>query len=434
MWSCPNCSVNVHGTNCAMETKNAAPSWCPALRILFRFLCVYLVLYGLQWLPFGLLRQGYQAVANAVVPWVAKHVLGLDRDIAVALSGSGDRTFDYVVVICCLAAAAVVAAVWTLLDRQRSEYRTLHLWLRLYVRVILAVAMIDYGAVKVLKVQFPDPSLELLLRPFGEVSPGGLLWIAMGVSDGYNVFTGATELLGGTLLFFWRTTLLGALICIGVLSNVVALNFSYDIPVKLFSSHLLGMAVFLAAPDARRLANVLLFNRPAEVVEVPRLFGRRWLHGTALVVRTCFICAVVGASLVGAYERWQDRRSAPKSPLYGIWETEEFELDGKARPPLVTDALRWRRVIFEGPGAVVVQRMGEGRDRFQAELDGTGKTLVLKRRDDPKAHADLTYERPAAELLLFTGRLDGRSLRARLRRGNEAAWLLTRTGFNWITE
>lgn len=47
------------------------------------------------------------------------------------------------------------------------------------------------------------------------------------------------------------------------LINVVVLNFSYDVPVKLYSSHLLALALFLAAPEFRRLANVFLFNRTA---------------------------------------------------------------------------------------------------------------------------------------------------------------------------
>jgi hypothetical protein len=44
--------------------------------------------------------------------------------------------------------------------------------------------------------------------------------------------------------------------------NVVMFNFSYDIPVKLFSLNLLAMALFLAAPEVRTLADLLVPNRP----------------------------------------------------------------------------------------------------------------------------------------------------------------------------
>jgi hypothetical protein len=47
-----------------------------------------------------------------------------------------------------------------------------------------------------------------------------------------------------------------------VLADIVALNFCYDVPVKLYSSHLLPMAVFLGTPDLRRLLNLMVWNRP----------------------------------------------------------------------------------------------------------------------------------------------------------------------------
>jgi hypothetical protein len=100
-----------------------------------------------------------------------------------------------------------------------------------------------------------------------------LLWTFMGASIPYVIFTGAAEMLGGLLLAARRTTLLGALVCIGVLSNVVMLNFSYDVPVKLYSSHLLLMAVFLAAPDLRRLASLFVWNRRVPPAEQRPLFA-----------------------------------------------------------------------------------------------------------------------------------------------------------------
>ena len=124
--------------------------------------------------------------------------------------------------------------------------------------------MITYGSVKVIKSQFPNPTLDRLLQPFGDASPMGLLWTFMGASESYNIFTGAGEMLGGLLLTTRRTTLLGALVCFGVMSHVAMLNFSYDVPVKLFSMHLLAMALFLMAPDLGRLARMFVLNRPVE--------------------------------------------------------------------------------------------------------------------------------------------------------------------------
>ena len=68
------------------------------------------------------------------------------------------------------------------------------------------------------------------------------------------------EVLGGVSLIFRRTATLGALISFAVLLNVMVLNYCYDVPVKLYSTNLVLMAAFLAAPDFRRLLDFFVFN------------------------------------------------------------------------------------------------------------------------------------------------------------------------------
>ena len=419
------------------EVMKASAGWHQVTRIIFRFAFAYLILYILPF-PLGsipytdALVAFYTELWNAVVPWVGRHVLKLNYEIAVAFNGSGDRTYDYVQVLCLLVLAGAATALWSLLDRRRTAYTRLHQWLRLYVRFYLGAVMIGYGAVKVINTQFPRPALDRLVQPFGDASPMGLLWTFMGASEPYTIFTGASEMLCGILLFSRRTTTLGALASVAVLSNVVMLNFSYDVPVKLFSSHLLAMAVFLAAPDVRRLANVFLFNRTAEPVEVRPLFERKWLNRGALVLGTLFLVSVLGMPL---YQAYVDRQTfSQRSPLHGIWEVEEFSFDGEPRPPLVTDQVRWRRVIFDYPRALAVQLMGDTRQRYRLELDSENRTLSLTKRDDPNWKTVFTYEQPEPERLTLTGSVDGRSIQARLRRADESQFLLRSRGFHWINE
>jgi len=221
--------------------------------LLFRFTFSYLVLYNL---PFPLhkipwvgpiLTQPYKDLWDWLVPWTGQHLLG--KNVAIRHGGSGDTTYNYVQVLCFLILAAVATAVWTVLDRKRTEHTRLEAGLRVYIRFALASAMLVYGAYKVIPSQFAKPFPSQLIEPFGESSPMGLLWTFMGASSGYTIFAGAAEMIAGLLLAFRRTALLGALMSIGVMSHVVALNFSYDVPVKLYSSHLLAMGVFLILPD-----------------------------------------------------------------------------------------------------------------------------------------------------------------------------------------
>jgi uncharacterized membrane protein YphA (DoxX/SURF4 family) len=210
------------------------------------------------------------------------------------MKGSGDTTFHYVQVLCFLLIAATVTLIWSIVDRRRTGYHRLYLGLRVLVRIILGGTLISYGAAKVIQTQFPPPQLNRLLQPVGEMSPMGLLWTFMGASPPYNVFTGASEMLAGVLLFFPTTTLVGALLAMAVMTQVVALNFCYDVPVKLFSTHLLAESIFLVAPDARRLANVLLLNR--DVAPAPRetVLQRPNHLRAAFVLKLLFLMLVAG--------------------------------------------------------------------------------------------------------------------------------------------
>ena len=124
----------------------------------------------------------------------------------------------------------------------------------------------------------------------------------------------------GMLLFIPQTALLGALLAMACMGLIFTLNMTYDVPVKLFSFHLLLMSLFLLAPDAKRLLNVLLLNRPAGVSVIPPLGGttRAIRIGVALQI-------VFGLLLVaqGVNNSVSARRTfgggSPRSPLFGIW-------------------------------------------------------------------------------------------------------------------
>jgi hypothetical protein len=419
--------------------KQPDARWGLARKILFRFAFAYLVLYNLPfplgYIPYidSFVYRSYSAVWDFVVPAVADQAFGAEA--SVTPNGSGDTTYNYVQMFCFLVLALFATAIWTFLDRRRANYARLHEWLRVYVRFALALTMLSYGAIKVIPTQFPNPTLDRLLQPFGDASPMGILWTFMGASVSYQIFSGLSEMLGGLLLVSRRTTLLGALVSGAVLTNIVLMNFSYDVPVKLYSSHLLLMAIFLLLPDLRRLLNFLVFNRPTASAEIRPLFRRKWLNRSGLVLRSVF---VFGFAIFFLYQAWQGSKEygnrAPKPPLYGIWNVDQFETDGVARPPLITDETRWRRVVFSRPGMIAIQLMSDTRERYRLDLDPVKKRLKLVKRDDPKWVSLLSYTQPKPELLTIEGTIDGQKIRARLHRADESKFLLVSRGFHWINE
>ena len=154
----------------------------------------------------------------------------------------------------------------------------------------------------------------------------GLLWTFMGASESYTIFSGISEMAGGLLVTARRTTLLGALVCIGVLGNIVMLNFSYDVPVKLLSCHLFAMAMFWPHPISAGSRSSFsstspLSPRPSEVV------AWKWPHGAVIVVRTALVIAFTSWVLVYSYDiytKYGAARPGHRSTASGTWRNSPW--------------------------------------------------------------------------------------------------------------
>jgi hypothetical protein len=410
----------------------------PGQRIALRFVLVYLFVFlfpfpigsapGTSWLG-----QKYEAAWGAVTPWIGKHVLRLGREVATEQTDSGDTTAYYIQLVCFLALAALGAAAWSALSRRwPSRERAAHAWLRVYVRYALASILMVYAAVKIIKSQFPFPSPDRLLAPFGQTSPMGLLWRFMGYSTAYTLFAGLTEALGAGLVLFRRTTTLGALVLTGVMANVVMLNFCYDVPVKIYSTHLLLMAVFLMSPDLRRLADVLVLNRPSAPSEDPAPPLLLRFPRIRLAVKSAAICVMVGATFFNAwsnYTKWGD--GAPRHALYGAYEVESFERNGAVVPPLLTDDARWRHVAVNG-AIWTATLMNDSKRGYYMSHDAAASKLTLT--DDQEKEYTVSLTLPDPERLLLEGTVGPDRLAVRLRRIDPSRYLLVRSGFRWIQE
>jgi len=417
------------------------PRWQVAKRIAFRYTFVYFLLYSfpfpLQHIPYlgGYISRYYSLLWQSVVPWVGKHILRVSYDIPIAMSGSGDKTYDWVQNFCFLTLAALATIVWSLLDRKRISYQKLHQWFTLYMRFVLAGWMIVYGAMKAIPTQMPRPFLTRLIEPYGDFSLMGVLWSFMGASPAYTSITGTIELVGGILLIFPRTTILGAIVSFIAMVQVFILNMCYDVPVKLFSFNLVLMSVFLLAPHMGRMMKVLLLNRATEPAPVHPFFERRWLNRSLLIAQIAFGLYLVGMNMYGSYEGYNRYGTgAPKPPLYGIWMVEDYNINGEVKPPLLTDEARWQRVIIQNQSGLVIQPMRGANVFYRSQLDMENKTLSLGKATDQEWKADFTFEETEPGQMKLTGAMDGNRIEAKLVRFDETQYLLNSRGFHWIQE
>jgi len=426
------------------KAQLSEPLWNLATRLAFRFCFVYFGLYCLLTqilttfisLPDSEIPDLAARWPLRLVPqWAASHIFHLATPLAFAETGSGDRTFDWVFVFCLLAFSALATVLWTLLDRRRPNYSVLSAWFRMFLRLALAGQMIAYGLAKAIPMQMPFPNLMKLVEPYGNFSPMGVLWTSIGSAPAYEVFAGCAELLAGVLLIAPRTALLGALVALADMIQVSVLNLAYDVPVKLFSIHLILLALFLLAPELGRLTAFFFSNRSVPPSRHLPDFNSSRGNRIALAAQLAVGAWLLGVNGWGVRSAWnQIGAPRPRSALYGIWEIEQLTVDGQPRPPLLSDSTRWRRAIFDFPSRMWFQRMDDSLAGFGTSINTADKTVAFTKPGDKNWKASFTFVREPLDQLELNGEMDGQKIHMQLRQVDHTKFLLLSRGFHWIQE
>src|SRR5215469_15007922 len=409
--------------------------WGIGKRVAFRFAFAYFALFLFP-SPLGIIpglskpAAAYENLQTAAVVWVAKHLLRLNQNIPTATNGSGDRLADYLHILCFVALATIVALVWSIVDRKRPNYDRLFAFLRIWVRYYLACTMMSYGMSKVFRLQFPPNGVWRLTERYGDSSPMGILWAFMGASGPYTIFGGLAELIPGILLFFRRTTTLGALVLVPVLTNIVLMNLSYDVPVKLYSMNLLLVAVFLLIPEMRRLSNVLLFNRPTERMKISWTPAPRWIQVARAIAKVGFIGIALFHYTQRSMNRLSEWSNLLKSPLYGIYEVEEFDKRGEATVSKDDALKRWRIVSVSSRG-LSIRSLDESMQSLRMDHDAAQRTFSSSQEGKKSL---LTYSQPDEAHLILDGSYRDEAIKVKLRKLDPSKFLLVNRGFHWINE
>jgi len=420
--------------------------WSLLTRVAFRFCALYFTMYvlftqmisSLVALPgngIGVPPLESFTIVQRVLNFVGVHILRISYPISFRTSGSGDKTVDWILAFTLLLVAAAGTGAWSIVDRRRDNYVRLNAWFRLFLRLALATTMVSYGTAKAIPLQMPYPNLTRLLEPYGNFSPMGVLWYSIGASRPYEMFAGTAELVAAVFLFVPALATLGALVALADCIQIFMLNMTYDVPVKLFSFHLILMSVVLLAPEASRLLNVLVFNRRAEPSTQPPLFRRRRASRIALALQLAFGAYVLGLSFFGAWQSWKSfGGGAPRPPLYGIWNVEQMQIDGVTRSPLLTDWGRWRRLVVQNATALSFQRMDDSFTGYPAAFDMNAKTITLTKPADKNWKATFAFTQPDPERLVLDGQMDGHRVRMETRLFDRNNFLLVKTGFHFVQE
>ena len=365
--------------------------WSPLRRLIFRLVFCYCMLYALccgnatiwELIPFHVgehLSDWTNWPFSHAAEWLAQHSFHV-QGVGAKLheTGSGDTAIAWIELGVFAVTAIVASLIWTGLDRKRTHYRKLFGWMRFILRISLGYAMLSYGLVKVFPLQMPPPSLAVLNEPLGSTSPMTLLWTLIGLNPVYEMVCGLAEVAAGVLILFRRTALAGALLTAFVVSNVVLYNFFFDVPVKIFASHLLLLAIVVIAPDVPALLRFFFLHKPA----VPTGSWMLPEKKRVLRIETCVIVVVLlltsgmnGYEFTKSIQRSREGLVHP-SPFAGIWRLDAATLNGQPKPYLTGDGLPMTALSLEPTGRVMARASDNALWRGGWKLDTKKHALFV---------------------------------------------------------
>ncbi|WP_143166684.1 hypothetical protein [Pedobacter caeni] len=377
--------------------------------------------------PTGLMHE--------LIPWIAAEILGYTYDYTIFSNGSGDTSYDYLLLAFMTFCAGIGMLIWSLLDRNRTSYNQLYYWLLVVVRFYIAFTLINYGMIKVIKMQFPYPSLYRLTQAYGDSSPMGLAWTFLGFSKGYNMFMGIIEV-SAVLLLFRRTMIIGAFLSLAACVHVMSMNYFYDVPVKIFSTALVVMSVFILAPYLKTILGFLLTGKSfiLQVIARPD-YKKKWMFYMAYGLKYLWILVFVATTLASCLNRAKVYgEGAPKPPLYGIYQTEKFVRNNVECLPLITDSLQWRQLTVQREGAARIKMMNDSLKNADFKVDASKKQIEIFYQGSLSKDKLFSYQMIDKDRLLLSGHLNGDSVKITLKKMDLKKFLLINRKFNWVNE
>ncbi|MEO1031585.1 MAG: hypothetical protein AAFX55_09280 [Bacteroidota bacterium] len=412
--------------------------WSLVKKIGFRFSFSYFLLFVL----YDLVTRVGSMIQLPIKPhhdfilWVGQTIFKISEERLVVMDNFVDTTFNYMALLCIFIIAIIVALFWTFLDGKRQNYKSLYYWLRVVLRFYLGFIMVNYGLVKLVHLQFPEPSLYTLVNTYGNSSPMGLAWSFLGYSKGYNVFMGLAEVMS-LCLFFRRTLTFGLFITLTVTLNVMAINFFYGVPLKMVTSHLVLITLFLMAPNFRSLVDFFFRKKNASliVLEKPEFLNKKSRRKLVMAMRGLFIVLMFA---LAAY-KLNNRNTLlngefTKSKFYGIYDVLSFESIGTKDSTNHRPKKSWKYLIMEYRGQIQLVDSENKVSWFSSSIDSLEHSIQIFNVDNSTESLLLRYERLTNDTIIFKGHINKDSTKITCRQLRKEDFLLMNSKFNLIND
>ena len=366
--------------------------WRGWQKVLFRFFFIFYCIFIGPWDFLSLIPganyvlQYYYQGTDVLVNFFNRNLFHIPSATKPP-NGNGDYPEQWMMVCTCLVLALVGCIIWTLTDSKRKNYNKLNYWFSLGVRYTIILNGISYGIAKIFHLQMPFPNLSQLSTPLGDFLPMRFSWMFIGYSYSYQFFSGAMELLAAILLLFRKTATLGVLVSTGVFLNVMMLNLSYDIPVKINSISLVVLCLYLLAQELPRLYRFFFLEEtaPSNIFVFPFTTKKRRILSTSAK------CVFVALALYGQLDYVSfglnslSKRKMQAPITAGVYDVITQMKMTDTVTSNMPDSVYWQNIVFDRgyEGSIKTAdtrfRQRYGRSYFSFQIDSAAKLISLKR-------------------------------------------------------
>ena len=245
------------------------------------------------------------------------------------------------------------------------------------VRYFLAFIFFSYGIDKMLGMQFTS-TYTMMDQSLSEANGFWLTWRFFDYSNSYKFFIGLGQVVASLLFLSRRTATLATMIILPIISNIVFVNFAFDIGVKFFSFCYLVFAIYLLLCDFDRLNALFIRNSSFaanKILELPRyhFFSTRSFK----IIKTIFIIAII-AWPASSYFRNQMNKS---KIFIGSFTVKDF-----IYPATQNDSTKWGNLYIEkwANGGSIKKMNGERMSFKTCRFDESHHRIHFSFRNEEK--------------------------------------------------
>ncbi|MEL6944358.1 MAG: hypothetical protein AAFO82_16980, partial [Bacteroidota bacterium] len=208
----------------------------------------------------------------------------------------------------------------------------------------------------------------------------------------------------------------------------------YDVPVKLLSTHLVVISLFIILMSGQRLFRFFFTNQEIEPEpdnDIVPLKHRKVKN----IVKWVLLTAYLGFSFY-QYNQMAKKYgpNAVKPFFYGKYVVEDFtSYNDTLGVNRISDYDKWSTFYQSWEGYAAVKTVADSTLRYNFEADTSQQLFKYKLRKD-SIFTELKYERLDSLSFHVYGKREKDSLDFKLRKVEIKDYLLVSRGFNWVNE